>query len=374
VEGLLSGLLGDLERRSSSLKRIIAALPELPETAAHALECYEILERARRDARDLRLDPSLGDHRFLGNYLGLFQRLAERVRLIEWFVVPFLVRFDAGDRILTRLARRIIAETALPVHFALVGGFSTEYYWTFAQYSVIAVPAGEGEFLLGLPDLCHELGHMLMDVQETTLLGGFPTRLAAHVRSQEIRMKADQRPPQYVSDYLAHFRHWDEDWVLEFACDMVGTYLAGPAFGFQHVRLSATLAQSPYYPTLGEAAEHPADGARLEGIIAVLEELSDAAGAVAVRDMWSRYITMQSDVEPADYSTSYPVSLVSDLARTVAAGCRTFGIKSYQQAAPSDVIRIMLEAWDNFRANPDAHGSYEDATVSRLKNELGPGR
>jgi hypothetical protein len=370
MEALLLGLLGDLERRCSILERILAALPEDVDTAEHALECYEILELARRDARDLRLDPALADPRLLRNYLGLFQRLAERVRLIEWMVVPFLVRFDEGDRLLTLLVRRIVMQTGLPVRRALVAGFSTQYYWTFPEYSVIAVPAGEAESLLGLADLCHELGHMLMNTHETSLLGTFPAILAAHVTNEEARMISEQRPPRYIADYLAHFRHWDEDWILEFACDMVGTYLAGPAFGFQHVRLCAGWAENAYYPTLGQAAEHPADFARLEGIVAVIEMLNDPADAEAVREMWSRYTSVQGDVEPADYATCYPMALIRELAQVVVAGCRTLSIKSYQEAAATDIIRVMIDAWDHFRADPDGHGAYEDAALRELIDEL----
>jgi hypothetical protein len=371
MEGLLAGLLRDLESRCLILQRLLSALPEEPDTAAHALESYQTLELARRDAAGLALEPDLADPSLAGNYLHLFERLAERVRLIEWMVIPFLARYNKGDRFLTAMARRLIDETKLPVRLPVVGGFSAQYYWTFPPYSVIAVPAGENTSLLGLSDLCHELGHMLLADNAAELVGGFLARLTAHVRNEQVHMAAQQRPPDYIADYLSHFRRWEDDWLLEFVSDMVATYLAGPPFGFQHVRLCAGLAQSAYRPGLGEWAEHPADYARLEGIAAVLELLGDAQGAATVRHLWGEYTAISQEAEPPDYSLCYPVLLIQDLAREVVRGCRALGIRTYQSAPNGGIVQHMAQAWEVFQQAPSEYAKFEEDQVERLKTETG---
>jgi hypothetical protein len=367
MEDLLAGLLRDLERRCVTLEGLLAALPPDPDTAAHALESYEVLERARRDAGRLALEPDLAEPSLSGNYLRLFERLAERVRLIEWMVIPFLARYDDADRFLTAVTRRLIDESRLPVRPPLVGGFSTQYYWTFPPYSVIAVPAGEAESILGLADLCHELGHMVLADHEVELVGTFPTALARYVQSGQAQMVADQRPPRYVDDFVSHFARWEDDWLLEFVSDMVAAFLAGPAFGFQHVRLCAGLGRSPYSPGLGEWAEHPADCARLEAIVAVIEIMGDVLGASRVRQLWADYMGINGEAEPADYKLCYPASLLQELAREIVGGCQALGVRTYRDAASGDVIAHVLRAWDEFLRDASGYPRYEEEVIARLK-------
>jgi hypothetical protein len=353
------------------LQAILLALPEQAHTSAHVLESYHVLELAKRDAAGLRAEPTLAERTLLGNYLRLYQRLAERVRLIEWMVMPFVVRFDAGDLFLTQLVARLIDECAAPIRPPLVGGLSTNYYWTFPLYSVIGVPAGEVHALLGLPDLCHELGHILLDRHEAALLGDFAVKLGAHVQAEEARLVAAQRPPAYVASYVDHFRQWIDDWLFEFVSDMVGAYIAGPAYGLQHVRLCASLAGSVYYPTLGEAAEHPADGARLDGVVATLNELGDVGGAHTVSSWWRDYVAISGESEPGEYSMCYPKALVDDLAKTVVAGCSALGIRSYLSVGDGTLVQTFLSAWERFRADPDNYPEYERGQVRVLQKELG---
>jgi hypothetical protein len=202
----------------------------------------------------------------------------------------------------------------------LVAAFSSQYYWAMPNFNLICAPATEGRTLLGLPDLCHELGHLLLWHYESTLTGNFLQELAGYLASERRRVAAQQRPPEYRRLYDLLFTQWYDAWLREFVADMVAAYLVGPAFGWQHVRLCAGRSHNTYHPALGEAAEHPADEARLRGVLAVLELMGMPEVAARIGGLWHEYMAASGETRPADYDVCYPQPLMKSLARHTVAG------------------------------------------------------
>lgn len=132
---------------------------------------------------------------------------------------------------LTRLCHRLAEQVRWPLPAPLVTAISSQYYWTQPVFNVICVPTAEETTLLGLPDLCHELAHVLFLHHETILLGDFIQLLAAYIAQERQQVDAHQRPPEYRALYDYLFTQWRDAWVQEFVSDMVATYLVGLAFG-----------------------------------------------------------------------------------------------------------------------------------------------
>jgi hypothetical protein len=378
VEGFLRALLHDLERRCAVLRDRLAAIQVDPDMRDHALGGYQIAERTRRDAAQLLADPGLGASALLANHLQLYKRGHELATLVESYILPFVERYNESDRQLTRLCRRLTEQVNWPLPAPLVAAVSSQYYWTQPVFNLICVPAAEETTFLRLPDLCHELAHILFLHRQPVLIGDFIQQLAAYIAQEQQQVDAHQRPPEYRALYDLLFVQWHDAWVQEFVSDMVATYLVGPAFGWQHVRLCASRSQAAYYPSLGESAEHPADEARLRGVVAVLEGMNEGPVGVRVQELWNRYVSVSGETPPRDYALCYPQPLIESLAKRVVEGCQSLGLRSFHQLTDppetADIPSLLIEAWEQFLANPQGYTGWESAQLEALWRDLGFGK
>jgi hypothetical protein len=303
----------------------------------------------------------------------LYKRWHEQVALVEKYPLPFVERYGTLDRRIMRFTRRLAKQVNWPLPPPLVGAFSHQYYWTVDVFNIIGVPATEGTSLLGLPDLCHELGHILLLPYEETLLADFPQALTNYIDQLRRQAIADQRPPGYLSLYDHLQVKWNDWWLREFAADMVATYLVGPAFAYQHVRLCAGTSQAVYFPSLGDTATHPADEARTRGIVRVLELLGGTVVSEEVRKLWDAFLTTSSDPKPPDYDVCYPQDLVAALGAHIVGGCREIGLRSWAPADnpdPRSIPWLLVDAWRRFAAEPAKYPEWEHGILAQLWRDL----
>lgn len=379
MERFLHGLLKDLEQRCANLRDRLANLSAHEDVLAHILVTYQVIERVRREASQLLADPSLGTRELVPNHLQLYRRWNELAILVESYPLPFVERYSASDRRLTGLVRRLAEQvgwTLSNVLPPLVGSFSAHYFWTKPEFVLIGAPALAGENLLVLPDLCHEIGHILLLHHEATLIGDFPNELERYIEEERRRVKTHQRPPNYEHLYDLLFVEWRDQWQWEFASDVVATYMVGPAFGWQHVRLCAGGGRAAYRPVLGEVDEHPADEARLRAVLCVLQQAGHAEVADRIQSLWQSFLAASGETKPADYDVCYPQPLIQSLAHRVTEGCRALGLRGYGLPSdakdPASLPALMNEAWERFLADPHAYGEWERTQLSQLWQNIGP--
>jgi hypothetical protein len=374
VEAFLRGLLHDLAQRCALLRDRVAALPVDSDVRDHALLTYQIVERVRRDVAQLLVDPSLGTPALLRNHLHLYQRWNELTSFVESYTLPYIERYAEPDQRLTWLCRRLAEQVHWPTPLPLIAAFSNQYYWTVPDLNLICAPATEGMTLLGLPDLCHELGHILLH-HEARFTGDFIRELAAYIAHEQRRVAAQQRPPEYQRLYDLLFAQWHDAWLQEFVADMVATYLVGAAFGWQHVRLCAGRSQDAYHPALGEASEHPADEARLRGVLAVLERLGAQEVGNEIDGLWHDYLAVSGETKPADYEVCYPQGLIDSLARHTVEGCRALGLRGFEQIVEppkaDNIPSLLGEAWKRFLADPRTYADWECEQLQVLWQDSG---
>jgi hypothetical protein len=371
MESFLPSLLHELAGRCKVLADRLANVNE-PELTAASVGAYTIVEQTRREVTQLLADPGLGSPTLLNNHLQLYSLLNQAAEFVEAFQLPFLTRFTDGDRRLTRLCSDLCNQIGVPAQYPLVAAFSDRYYWTIAALGLICAPCAEDSTLLRLPDLCHELGHII-HARQPGLTLGFDSELTAYLASEKRSIAANQRPPAYRALYDQLEIQWRDRWLREFTADMIATYISGPAFGWQHVRLCSANSGNTFRPVLGETAEHPADDARMKGILAVLSVMSLSAQSDELEEMWTRYLTVGGVSKPAEYDVCYPAKLIDWLAAAVVAGCIGLGLRSYDAALdPSkDVIALMADAWAHLRTDPSTYSSWEDQRLHELWSRLG---
>ncbi len=364
-----------MERRCTVLRDRLAAFPVDLDVRDQALAAYQVVERVRRDTAALLADRTFGEPTLLTSHLQLYKRWNELATLVESYPLPFIERYAQSDRWLTRLCRRLAEQVRWPTPPPLVAAFSAQYYWTVAGFGLVCVPATEGTTLLGLPDLCHELGHILLLHHKDALVGDFIQRdLADYIQEELRRVDAQQRPPEYRQLYVRLFAQWQDEWSQEFLSDMVATYLVGPAFGWQHLRLCAGRSRDAYRPALGdERSTHPADEARLRGVVAVLRRMGASEPARQVTAVWDRYLAVSGESRPTEYDVCYPQALIESLARRTVDGCRALGVRGFDQVndPPRDIPSLLGEAWTRFLNDPVGYGDWERVQLDDLSHEFG---
>jgi len=372
---LLTSLLYDLERRCGLIKQRLARLDD-PDTQPYVLGAYQEVEKIRRESAALRADPTLGQAPLRHNQFSQYRHRKQRLTIVEMYTVPFVERYSESDRHLTRLCRRLLMQVNWPIPAPLVTAFSSQYYWVPSEVEIIAAPAIETMSLLGLPDLCHELGHLLWRHYQAVLVGEFINEILTYIREQQRLIGAEQRPPALRHDFEQLSVFWQDFWVKEFVADMVATYLTGPTFGWQNVGLCAEMQKSAFTPALGETSIHPADAARHTGILAVLSLLGDTDAARRVTARWTEYLDWSGEAEPGQYAVCYPGILIQSLAAKVVAGCQRLGIRSYQAApdwneAPEsviDIVALVQEAWERLFHAPDSYNTWESDQIAALQS------
>ena len=145
------------------------------------------------------------------------------------------------------------------------------YYWAVPYFEIIALPSGEEHSLLNLPDMYHEIGHLLH-----SMFGGKSCELSAiaidKYFAKEVVRVIDDGTAAHFQETLELAKYlWQSSWLEEFTCDLVGTYMTGAAYAWTNLKLLSTGHGSTKIFEYSQS--HPADEARMRIIILMLEKL-----------------------------------------------------------------------------------------------------
>src|SRR5262249_17000289 len=149
-------------------KRCSSAVPAEVETYRASME--QRATRARLLVEKLLADPDLSDPLFAPNFFRDFRDLARLVQALENLPLLVLRRFDEREVTTTRLVQRICHEVGYPYTAPVCSSLSSQYYWTAPDMDLVFVPSLEPDRLLGLADVYHELGHILLFRAQQALL------------------------------------------------------------------------------------------------------------------------------------------------------------------------------------------------------------
>src|SRR5207248_1346868 len=135
------------------------------------------------------------------------RELDRRAALVEFYLLPFVERYSESDRRLTRLCHRLAQQVRWPLSPPLVVAFSNQYYWTLSGYPLVCAPAAEIHTLLRLPDLCHELGHKLLE-RHPSIFHLFLQEVVNYIDQEKRRVVTGQRPTGYQASYDQLLSNW----------------------------------------------------------------------------------------------------------------------------------------------------------------------
>jgi hypothetical protein len=366
---LLAELLHDASRRAGEvaeeLLRLKSTIP--PDLETYRGEMEVRARRAKQLAETILADPDIAHPLLSINYFRDFRDIARLIQALENFPLLVLRRFSDPDMLLTRLVREICKEVRYPYPPPICSSLSSQYYWTVADMDLIFVPSLEPERLLGLADLYHELGHIILFREERRLV--IPgTAIADRHFDRLIHDGRRAGWPAASLREVQQFRHlWRTTWFLEFGADLIATYLVGPAFGWCNIRTSTNIGGELFRGN----ESHPADDARSTAMGLMLDRMGESASAGEIRSRWTELVALSGESQPPRYDTAYPPLLLQELCDLVFTVCRDLGLSSWTAgSASSQVGPALHDAWTEFRTRPETFAGYERQTLAQLAAKI----
>jgi hypothetical protein len=216
------GAVTQLMERGRLLRATIPEdLPRDFHTLAQAChtKLLDVLERLRAllDDPDMRLKKNQAER------LRRFKRAVADMDLLETVGIAALSRANEDDRRLNRLITRIAREIRYPLLPPVVTALSQQYFGTYYHLNLICVPLTEGRFLLHLPDLYHELAHLLIAARDDPAVEPFQRSLDDAVDAvlgdiaEELIKQDRRRGPEQLTFFLRCWEHaWVKFWAVEF--------------------------------------------------------------------------------------------------------------------------------------------------------------
>lgn len=324
------------------------------------------LVQLREGVRKLREDPTLDVLAFADQHLESYRRLVRELSTIEAIYVAMCDLWREDDEVMQGVVGAICRESGLlGISQPVVALYSHDYYHVLVKEGVIYAPRLERHFLLNMPDLYHEIGHIVLDQYGRTVYGSFRIETQNHFQ-QEVRVGALRQDP-LVDDGTLNiaYESWIGYWLIEFICDAIATYMVGPAYGWGHFHLCASSVPSVYVGAL----THPADQARFQIIEACLRNLPVESSGV-ITERWETLIESMGATKPPHFDRIYPPALISRLASVVKEGLEALGATLYSEehvrnGAP--VAAMLNEAWSVFWSDPAGYAEWESDQIDRLR-------
>lgn len=363
---LLAELLHDVSRRAGEIETEFARLKQ--DLPAGVQDYRERMEGRAKKLKELAerilADPDLAHPALAVNFFRDFRHIARFTLELEHLPLLVLRRFSAEDEQMTKVCRQICREIGFPYDAPVCSSLSSQYYWTVAGMDLVFVPSLEPERLLGLADLYHELGHIVLYREESQFV--LPGLAAVDKHFDEILRQGRQAgwPPQSLEEVEQYAGRWRSSWLLEFGSDLIATYLAGPAFGWCNIRTSTNLGAELYQGS----ESHPADDSRAFAINLMLERLGANQDAEEIGKRWAELTALAGETQPPRYDIAYPRPLLAEICDIVYSACRALGQVDWGSAAGSGtiVVKAINEAWTEFRLRPETFEGFEAASMAKL--------
>jgi hypothetical protein len=306
-----------------------------------------------------------------------FKRLVRDLDILETVCIAALERADkTPDLHLNRLVERIRQEIAYPLPAPVITPLSQAYFQTWPEYHLMLIPLSEGNFLLHLPDIYHELAHPLLrekyDPRIKPFIDAFfdvVIQITTYIET-ELEKEEQKNGPEQLSAYLEFWLTcWLKGWAEEFFCDLFAVYSLGPAFVWSHLHLSATRGDDPYRVPLRSVTTHPPDGARMAAMLDGLTLTGFGKEAAEIEGWWDRLVvTAQSRPEP-EYHRCFPQQIIKLLAEKALEGVTGMNCRIAKPETSDYVHSVFNQAWNEFWRAPSGYVGWEKQAIEALRQE-----
>ena len=338
--------------------------------------CRERLRVVLDELSALASEQKMLEPEFQAVRLRRYRRAIEEMDLVEMICLPALARADESDQHLNRVVEHIRAEIRYPLLPPVISPLSQSYFHSFPNFNLLLVPLSEGNFLLHLPDLYHELGHFLFVNDYDDCARIYQTRMGEVLDSvrayfaDEEEKEERRRGPEHFRFYLHKWStFWHLNWGIEFFCDLFATFTVGPAYLWSHLHLCATRGEDPFHvPTFG-LATHPAEAARMTVMLEALRLVGFDDAATDIEWRWNELIEAAGAHPEAEYHRCYPPQIIKEMVERAFAGVNEIGCRIAEPATTGTVHDALNSAWREFWRAPEGFAEWEQAAIQELHRQ-----
>lgn len=377
MEHYLRGAASQLMERGRILTaKIPRNLPRDYDTLAQS--CRQKINHQIEQLRFLLDDPVFEKPTYQAERLRLFKRVVAEMDIIETVGIAALDRAKDDDHRLNCLLERICGEIRYPLVTPVVTTLSQQYFHIFTDLNLLCVPLTEGQFLLHLPDLYHELAHPLLTEQNDPVIEPFQKEflcalqdVLAYIDSEQAKEGRRRGPSQ--PRYLLRIweASWVKYWMIEFFCDLFAAHMLGPAFAWSHLHLAAKRGIDPFEVPCIRSTSHPADDARMRVILHSLSLSGFEEPVGRIRARWEAFLS-QSQVRPEpEYHRCYPDDVLKKIAKRAFESVPSMNVRMAKIDTQDPIHRLLNDAWDTFWISPDAYVEWEKHAVRTLFEQKG---
>jgi hypothetical protein len=367
----IKGLFFDLRAKISKMEKRLQGPDIHPDVDRNFLERTIAMLAGERDKIDAIV--AIGDldiDTLASNNIVRYNTLREHAMEIELFRYLVIINYEDAEAYFKKKIRRIYDEINCLQSPPLVTTISNSenYYWALPASKVIAVPKDEEQNLLNLPDLYHEIGHLIESQYSHFLKGNIEESLTEHFNLEIDRVEDEGRPYEQKAIFRGMLNNWVEAWVMEFICDLIATYLVGPAYAWTNLKL--TTVSSGRNGVFESYASHPSDESRMRAIFYMLHRLGHEAELKRIKESWQPFLDATKNSKGAHYAIAFPQQIIEQLGDNVLAGCRDIDLRCYSDQIKMHgtcVAKLLNDAWEVLFLRPDNFQEWEKTRIEELR-------
>lgn len=368
-----------IERARILVGKIPRSLPQDYDTLAQT--CRQRINTAVAQIQQLLQDPRFQLDQYQSDRLRSLRRIVAELDVLETVAIAALHRAHEDDHRLNAVLETIRQEIKYPLVRPVVSGLSQQYFCIHPELNLLCVPLTEGQFLLHLPDLYHELGHPLLTVGNDPVVEPFQrayldalTEILTYIDSEKTKERR-RRGPDHPRFLLNQWEStWIRFWLTEFFCDLFAVCVVGPAFAWAHLHLFAKRGSDAYDIPITGVSTHPADAARMLALLEALCLTGFQKEAHEIESRWTCLLKYAGAREEPEFARCYPRQLMRVIAVKALAGSRAIGVRVAEPSTRGIVHETLNLAWSTFWKNPNDFASWEHKAAEDLLQTVTPGR
>jgi len=308
-----------------------------------------------------------------GNYLFLYNRLNREFNAYHAYRFLAIKNYGNPEIFFYRLITQIYKEHRILSLPPIVSTISNHdyYYWAVPMFEIIAIPAGEENSLLNLPDMYHEIGHLLFSMYQGRSCEISGLEIEKHFKKELVSLHDRNQYEHFGAEVERAKYLWQVSWLEEFSCDLCGTYMTGAAYAWTNLKLiSADHGSSKIF----EYSEtHPANEARMRIIMMMLDKLGLHEEKIQVEATWKVFMHGTEIFKPSAYRLLFPdklLQLIVDEFFDFYNNADLAPYTEFKDVGQFNIARLLNEAWVTAQSDPVTFNFYESSSINALYAEF----
>lgn len=321
-------------------------------------------------------DAGYNDPKNLKIKFSRFKMLSGMLAKIENVVIAAMSRKSEDDDYVNKLVKEICNEINYPLPSPVASCLSQKYYHIYPEYGLICIPLLESEFVLHIPDLYHELGHPLIELDNPKVakfrnnLGYFNLGVKQHFEKEISRREMNKISEDIHDPIYIYKDSWLQKWSVEIFCDLFATYTLGPAYLWSNLHMCSKMSWEVCKTPTHEISSHPAGDARMRCCLIALEQIGFKDDSNEIKTKWNEFVQIVGQTRTEDYFIAYPEVILKSAAEFCLVGIKEIGCEIVTPITTDRVNRLLNDSWKQFWKDPKKFIEWERTAIDTFKEIL----